>query len=273
MPDTPITAADDPRIAAYGAIRERDLTGRGDRFIVEGKVALEVLVRRGRFALESVLVSTSRRSGLAQAVPALPPDVPVYVTSPSIMSAIAGFDIHRGVLACARKRPPQSLSGMLAGLAGQNKATVVVAFGLSNHDNTGALFRNAAAFGADLVLLDARSCDPLYRKSIRVSAGTALWLPFHHGSDAHGVLDALTEAGFECLALTPGGKARSLTGLTFADRTAILVGPEGPGLSDDILARARPVRIPMAQGVDSLNVATAAALVLSRRFGTLSLGE
>ncbi len=267
MLTTHITSPDDPRIAPYTAIRERDLTGRGDRFIVEGKIALEVLVRRGRFALESVLVSTARQAGLADAVPDLPEGVPVYTASPAVMSAIAGFDIHRGVLACALKAPPEPLSASLERLPG--RATLLVAIGLSNHDNTGALFRNAAAFAADLVLLDAQSCDPLYRKSIRVSAGTALWLPFHHGGEASPLLDTLEAAGFACLTLTPRSDAVSLADLTFPDRTAIIVGPEGPGLPDAILARGTPVRIPMAEGVDSLNVATAAALVLSRRFDAM----
>ena len=140
-------------------------------------------------------------------------------------------------------------------------ALVVGLSGIANHDNIGGIFRNSAAFGVDGVLIDAASCDPLYRKAIRVSVGAALRVPFARlapGEDMVGVLEA---AGFVPLALTPGG-SEPLTALTRPPRAALLLGAEGPGLPADILARARRVSIPMAAGWDSLNVGAASAVAL-----------
>lgn len=257
---TRIEAPADPRIAAYTAIRERDLTGRGERFIVEGKVTLEVLVRRGRFALESVLIAENRLSAAAPVLEHLGADVPVYTAERAVFDAIAGFPVHRGILACAKKRAPSDLGALVA------KPRLVCAFGLSNHDNVGALFRNAAAFGADGVILDGQSCDPLYRKAIRVSAGTALWLPFHHGCGADEVMAALETAGHAIWALTPRTDASALWEIAVPQRLTVLVGAEGPGLPEAVLSRAQPVRIPMAPGIDSINVATAAAITLAHVF-------
>ena len=166
----------DPRVAPYLAIRERDLAGRHGRFIAEGKVVLNVLFSARRFEAESLLVLENRLAGLAETLNHAPQAMPVYVASSTVMDAIAGFHIHRGVLAVGRKREPDRASTILDALPEQ--ALVVVLVGISNHDNMGAIFRNAAAFGADAVLLDTTSCDPLYRKAIRVSVGAALKVPF-----------------------------------------------------------------------------------------------
>jgi tRNA G18 (ribose-2'-O)-methylase SpoU len=138
---------------------------------------------------------------------------------------------------------------------------VVAAFGIANHDNIGGIFRNAAAFGAGGVLLEGGCCDPLYRKAIRVSVGTALTVPFARLAAGEDALGLLADAGFAALALSPGG-GRALAEVRRADRVAVLVGAEGPGLPAAILSRAEAVRIPMAAGVDSLNVAVASGIVL-----------
>jgi tRNA G18 (ribose-2'-O)-methylase SpoU len=143
--------------------------------------------------------------------------------------------------------------------------TVLALVGLSNHDNVGACFRNAAALGADAVLLDETSCDPLYRKSIRVSAGTALSLPFARSGDGASLIAALQSAGFATWALTPSG-GEPLHRLAPPERLAIIVGAEGPGLPADLMDRMRRVSIPMAPGIDSLNVAAAGAIALSHVF-------
>lgn len=255
-----ITQADDPRIAPYVSIRERDLTGRGNSFIVEGRVTLNVLLTRSRFTVESLFLAESRLTPLAGLLNALPETIPVYTASQALFDQIAGFPVHRGVLACARKgaapRPDACLTGK----------PIVAAIGLANHDNMGALFRNAAAFGAGAVLIDGAACDPLYRKSIRVSAGTALWLPFIRFATGQDIIKALKSAGYETWALTPRADAGTLWSLAVPDRVALMVGPEGPGLEDDLMAEARLVRIPMREDVDSLNVATAAAIALARLF-------
>jgi tRNA G18 (ribose-2'-O)-methylase SpoU len=138
---------------------------------------------------------------------------------------------------------------------------VVGLVGLTNHDNVGGLFRNAAAFGADAVLLDAGTCDPLYRKAIRVSAGAALIVPFRQLPDADALLAFAARHALEPLALSPAG-AETLAALVPPARTLLLLGSEGPGLPPDLMARLRTVRIAMAPDFDSLNVATAGAIAL-----------
>jgi tRNA G18 (ribose-2'-O)-methylase SpoU len=127
----------------------------------------------------------------------------------------------------------------------------------------GGIFRNAAAFGAAAVLLDADCCDPLYRKAIRVSVGAALTVPFAKLPPGADLIATLEAAGFEVLALSPRGESE-LDEVAPAGRTAQLLGAEGPGLSDAALARAKGVRIAMAGGFDSLNVATASGVALHR---------
>jgi tRNA G18 (ribose-2'-O)-methylase SpoU len=258
---TLISSADDPRVAAYTAIRERDLTsGHGARFIVEGKVTLDTLLTRGRFAVESLFLSETRLAPLADILAKVPAGVPVYVAPQDVMDAAAGFPMHRGVLACGLKGVPTAVKDVLPT---DGPSTTLLLAGLSNHDNVGACFRNAAAFGASAVLLDAESCDPLYRKAIRVSSGAALWLPFAHGGTGADVIEAAEATGHEVWALTPHADAEPLPSLKVPKRVALLMGAEGPGLPPALLARARPVRIPMTDGFDSVNVATAAALALS----------
>ena len=253
-----ISDADDPRLAPYVSIRERDLTGRSDgRFIVEGKVTLATLLERSRFEIESIFIGQSRREPLSDILALLPQDVPVYVAPQNVMDEVAGFPIHRGVLACARKGEPLALDALL------EAETLLVLNGISNHDNVGAAFRNAAAFGAGGVLLDEQSCDPLYRKSIRVSAGAALWLPFVRDGQGEDHIGRLQNAGFDVWAMTPRATPAELHQLKPSAKTAILLGSEGPGLEDALIHRCRPVRIAMASGFDSINVATAGAIALA----------
>ncbi len=256
----PIDDPDDPRIAAYTAVRERDLVGRGDGFIAEGEVVLRVLLSgSARAKPASVLIAENRLARLAPLLEPLAPDIPVYAASQGVMDAIVGFHIHRGILAHGQRPPDPGVSALLASLPA--RALVLALFGIANHDNMGGLFRNAAAFGADAVLLDATCCDPLYRKAIRVSVGAALKVPFAKLKPGEDVLAMLGEAGFEPLALTPAG-AEPLASIRRPARAAVLLGAEGPGLPPELLARARAVSIPMALGWDSLNVAAASAIVL-----------
>ncbi|MBA4226015.1 MAG: RNA methyltransferase [Hyphomonas sp.] len=273
-----IERPDDPRVEAYVSIRERDLTGgHGGRFIVEGKVTLETLLRRGRFEVESLFLCETRLGPLRDLLAEVPEGVPVYVAAQGVMDAVAGFPMHRGVLACGRKGasvpPAEFLTSRACGSLSFDFAqdeprcsTLLLLSELSNHDNVGACFRNAAAFGADAVLLDGASCDPLYRKAIRVSSGAALWLPFAQGGTGAGLIAAAEAAGHEVWALTPRRDAEPLPALKVPPRVALLMGAEGPGLPAEMIARARPVRIPMTEGFDSVNVATAAAIALSSVF-------
>lgn len=249
----------DPRIAGYMNIRERDLAGRQGRFIAEGKVVLNVLFGARRFEPESVLLLENRFAGMADTLSLAPADLPVYVASSEVLDAIAGFHMHRGVLAIGRKRPADTVEALLDALP--PRALLAVLVGISNHDNMGAIFRNAAAFGADAVLLDETCCDPLYRKAIRVSVGAALKVPFAIGAGAGMLLESLAARGFEQIALSPAG-ASEITDLARADRLALYLGTEGEGLPGTLLNRLKTVRIAMAEGFDSLNVAAASAIAL-----------
>jgi tRNA G18 (ribose-2'-O)-methylase SpoU len=262
-----IARPDDPRVEAYVSIRERDLTGgHGGRFIVEGKVTLETLLTRGRFEVESLFLCETRLTPLAGILEHLPEGVPVYVAAQGVMDAVAGFPMHRGVLACGRKGISVPPAEFLRSMRQDERSTLLLLSELSNHDNVGACFRNAAAFGADAVLLDGASCDPLYRKAIRVSSGAALWLPFSQGGTGVELIGAAEASGHEVWALTPRRDADALPTLKVPGRVALLMGAEGPGLPAELIARARPVRIPMTEGFDSVNVATAAAIALSAVF-------
>ncbi|MEX0408027.1 RNA methyltransferase [Aquibium sp. LZ166] len=257
-----LTRIDDPadeRLAAYRDIRERDLVGREGRFVAEGKVVLNVLFGSSAFEAESVLILESRLDGTTDIIERVPPHVPIYVAGKSVLDAVAGYHVHRGVLAIGRRGEPPDLDRFLGGLSA--RAVLPILIGISNHDNVGAVFRNAAAFEAEGVLLDETSCDPLYRKSIRVSVGAALKVPFVRSGDAGSILTALARHGFECLALSPRGRIAS-TALDCRGRTAILLGSEGHGLPETVLETLRSVRIDMSAGFDSLNVAAASAIML-----------
>jgi tRNA G18 (ribose-2'-O)-methylase SpoU len=251
---------DDPRIAGFRDIRERDLTGRQGLFVAEGEVVLNVLTSdRSLCRPVSLLLDSKRAAGLAGVLTRLAQDTPVYVAAQSVLDAIAGFHLHRGILALGEKPPVQSLETCLAGTGPD--AVVVVACGIGNHDNMGGVFRNAAAFGADAVLLDARCCDPFYRKAIRVSVGAVLRTPMATGLDALAMIEGLQVAGFEAMALTPSARER-LDQAPRGGRVAIVLGPEGPGLPPAVIERCRPLGIPMSAGFDSLNVSVASGIAL-----------
>ncbi|MES2340240.1 MAG: RNA methyltransferase [Pseudomonadota bacterium] len=253
----PIDDPADPRVAAYRDVRERDLVGREGLFVAEGEVVLNVLTRSTLAEPVSLMIAQKRVAGLAHLLEQLADDVPVYAASQAAMDAVVGFPIHRGILALGRRRDPPDARTLLAGLG--EGALVLALSGIANHDNMGGLFRNAAAFGADAVLLDSDCCDPLYRKAIRVSVGAVLATPFAAG--AGDLLEVLGDAGFTTVALSPSGATR-LVDLKRSSKTAVLLGAEGPGLAASVLARATTVAIPMATGFDSLNVATTAGIVL-----------
>lgn len=254
----PIADPDDPRLEPYRAVRERDLVGREALFVAEGRVVLEKAIAADPASLVSVLVAAHRLEALGEVLAGLPAETPVYAAAQAAMDQVVGFPIHRGILAIGR-RASRDAETLLAGLP--ERAVVVALVGIANHDNMGGIFRNAAAFGAQAVLLDDTCCDPLYRKAIRVSVGAALTIPFARVGGAVSLVDAVIRAGFEAVALSPNGKTE-LRDLHPGARTAALFGAEGPGLPDAVLSRVRTVRIAMAGGFDSLNVATTSGIVL-----------
>ncbi|MGF1462185.1 MAG: TrmH family RNA methyltransferase [Maricaulaceae bacterium] len=257
----PITTPDDPRIAVYRSVRERDLIGRHGRFIAESARVVARLFQSPLHTAESVLLSESQARAkpdlLAQAAAA---GVPVYVCAQSVMDAVAGFPVHRGVLAAGLRGADPTLGELCARTP--LGRPIVALVGLSDADNVGAIARHAACFGAGALVLDAQCCDPLYRKAIRVSAGTVLSLPMARvGQGPEALLDGLEAAGYVPWALTPQA-AIPIRGAPVPDRLALLLGAEGTGLPADVLARCEGRAIPMAAGADSLNVATAAAIAL-----------
>lgn len=249
----------DPRIAAYRDIRERDLVGREGLFIAEGEVVVRVLLARSPHMAVSLLLAEKRVVALAELIASVPENVPVFAAGQAVMDAIAGFPMHRGILALGQRAEAQRPDALLTGLA--RHAIIVVLFGIANHDNMGGIFRNAAAFGVDAVILDSDCCDPLYRKAIRVSVGAALTVPVARLARGEDALSLLAAHGFTALGLSPRG-AYSLNEVQRFDRTAFLFGAEGDGLPQSVLARVRTVRVPMAGAMDSLNVATASGIVL-----------
>ncbi|WEK43901.1 MAG: RNA methyltransferase [Candidatus Sphingomonas colombiensis] len=249
----------DPRIEPYRDIRERDLVGRAGCFVAEGRVVIEKAVASPFFRLDSLLIAARRLETMADVLAQLDGATPVFVASQDVIDGIAGFPLHRGLLAIGRRVEPPSAERLLASLS--ESANVIVLSAIANHDNMGGIFRNAAAFGVKAVFLDADCCDPLYRKAIRVSVGAALLVPFArfaHGTD---ILELLNGQGFQIAALSPRGRVE-LTELIVTKRNALMLGAEGAGLSPDILARAHSVRLSMAGSFDSLNVATTSGIVL-----------
>lgn len=250
----------DARIAGFRDIRERDLTGREGLFVAEGEVVLRVLASpQSRCGIRGVLLAENRVEGLKDILDRLPDGTPVYVAGQGVLDAIAGFHLHRGILALGGKPAAIPADALLDQMG--DEALVVVASGIGNHDNMGGIFRNAAAFGANAVLLDAGCCDPFYRKAIRVSVGAVLRTPMATGLQMSDIIAQLEARGFVPYAMTPSATL-SLHEAPRGGRVAVILGSEGPGLPESVIARCRAVGIPMAGGFDSLNVSVAGGIAL-----------
>jgi tRNA G18 (ribose-2'-O)-methylase SpoU len=263
-PDILIGRPDDPRIAGYRSLSDGDLFRRRGLFVAEGRLVVTRLLREAQYAVQSLLLNPAARRALAAEVAALNGQIPIYVAETDVFAAITGFNIHRGCLALAARPADASPLDVI-----RSADLVLVLEGVANADNVGAAFRNAAAFGAGAVLLDPASCDPLYRKAIRTSMAATLRVPFARVAEWPDMLSLVRHAGFELVALVPQAPValdtfaeRARTG---PRRTAFLVGAEGPGLSRAALEMADvSVSIPMASGIDSLNLAVATGIALSR---------
>lgn len=257
-----IDDAADPRLEDFRALSDADV--RPDRrgvIIAEGQSVVERLLG-SPYAVRAVI-------GEAHRIEALGPhlaghDVPAYSLDKWLLSEVVGFRVTRGVLASATRPAGLAVEQVIAGAS-----RLAVLEGLNDFENLGSLFRNAAAFGIDGVLLDDRCADPLYRRSVRVSMGHVLRVPFAvlepgaQDGGAPAALARLAERGFDTVALTPSGTTDLRTVRPLRAWAAVL-GAEGPGLTEATMAAATVrARIPMASGVDSLNVATAAAVAFS----------
>lgn len=248
-----IDDAEDPRLADYRDLRAGRPDGIGP-VIVEGIFGVEALLATP-LTIRSILVSPAKLPRL----PPVDPAVRVLVAELPLQRTTVGFGLHRGVVASAERPEPLDPATILRGA---NR--VVIAERMNDLENLGSLFRNARAFGADAVLLDPETADPLGRRPVRVSMGHVLHVPFARLQPWPSALDVVRDAGLRIVALAPDGD----DGLDdLPDRCAFLIGSEGPGLTERALGAAdRCARIPMAPEVDSLNVATAAAIALSAHF-------
>jgi tRNA G18 (ribose-2'-O)-methylase SpoU len=221
-------------------------------FIAEGELVLRRALRAG-YRMRSVLVDEKRIRQVNDLG-----DAPVYAASQAVMDAVTGFHVHRGVLASFHRRPLLDPAEVLAGAR-----RIAILEDINNHTNLGAIFRGAAALGMDAVLLSPTCADPLYRRSVRVSMGEVFAVPYARLDPWPAGLDQVREAGFTLLAMTPAPDALPIQRLSAAarERPALLLGAEGAGLTPEAIAASdQAVVIPMHAGVDSLNVAAAAAV-------------
>ena len=252
-----IENADDERIAVFRDIRERDLRRRDGLFVAEGTVVLEALARSVTFEAVSILILDARLPGITPILERFTPDVPAYVVSRDTIDLVAGFPMHRGVLALARRSREYGANELLRG----RPKRVLLLCNLANHDNVGACFRNASAFGVEAVIADAGTADPLYRKAIRVSTGAVLHVPHVAGGTITDHILAVQNAGYRVVALSPMATA-TIDQIDRHDPVALLVGTEGEGLPKALMETLDTAAIRMADGHDSVNVATSVAIAL-----------
>ena len=255
----------DPRLDDFRDLnsvdRRPDLpTGKG-LVIAEGVLVVQRMLA-SRFTPRGILGTDRRLHELGADLDGV--DAPVYRVTAEVMAEVVGFHLNRGVLAAAPRPPELTVARVLDGAR-----TIAVLEGVNDHENLGSIFRNAAGLGVDAVVFGTGCADPLYRRAVRVSMGHALLVPYAWTSAWPADLAVLRDNGFRLLAMTPDPAAQTVAGAMAAagsDRVAILVGAEGPGLTETVMrASDVRVRIPMSQGTDSLNVATAAALAFYER--------
>jgi tRNA G18 (ribose-2'-O)-methylase SpoU len=243
----------DTRLADYRGLRERGKES-DDYFIVEGLTAIQRLLP-SPYPVRSMLLTPATLARLTGTID----DVTIFVISAELMSAVAGVNLHRGAVASASRLPSPALDTVLP-----DARRLVMLEGINDHENLGAIARTARGLGADALLLDPTCADPFYRRSVRVSMGELLHLPIVRCESWGSAFDEVAAAGFDIWALTPSPHAVDIATLIPPTRWALVVGAEGPGLSAATLARCTNVRIPMRNGVDSLNVGHAVAAALAR---------
>ncbi|WP_192827489.1 TrmH family RNA methyltransferase [Mycolicibacterium aromaticivorans] len=260
-----ITDPGDPRVDDFRDLnsvdRRPDLPSGKGLVIAEGVLVAQRMIA-SRFTPHAFLGTDRRLAELGDDLSGVP--APFYRATAEVMAEVVGFHLNRGVLAAARRPPTLTLAEVL-----DDARTVAVLEGVNDHENLGSIFRNAAGLGVDAVVFGSGCADPLYRRAVRVSMGHALLVPFARAERWPADLGELRERGFRLLAMTPDPAAQTLAeamaGLA-GDRVAVLVGAEGPGLTETVMrASDVRVRIPMSRGTDSLNVATAAALAFYER--------
>lgn len=257
-----IASLDDPRVADYRFIADQRYLQSHGIFVAEGRLVLRRLLDSYRFETRSILLTPAAADNLGAALDGT--TAPIYQAPQALMNEIAGFNIHRGCLAIGARPAAAVLAP-----ATLDQATRIVALeGVNNPDNVGGIFRSAAAFGVDLVVLGPGCGDPLYRKAIRTSMAATLAVPFVAAGPWPDAIACLRDQAFEVLALTPAAAAAPLDAFRASShRIALLLGAEGAGLSADALERSSArLRIPMSGNADSLNVTTAASIAMYELF-------
>ncbi|HRK31422.1 MAG TPA: RNA methyltransferase [Tepidisphaeraceae bacterium] len=252
-----LESLDDPRVAVYRNLKDRDLLGRHGRFIAEGEFVVRRLLQ-SRFTTESVLLADRC---LADFAPAVPEDVTAYVAPQPVVNQIVGYRFHTGILACGVRPPPLRIGDVAAD---DRDVLLVICPDLNNSENLGGMIRIAAGFGATAVVIGERSCDPFFRQTIRVSMGTIFSMPIVESDNILADLQWLKTKHVERIATVLSPQAQPLASVErLSRRVALLFGSEAQGLSGDVLAEAdRAVTIPMQLGTDSLNVAISAGIIL-----------
>jgi tRNA G18 (ribose-2'-O)-methylase SpoU len=257
-----VESADDPRLADYRDLTDvalrRVLEPEGGLYIAESAKVISRAIRAGHRP-RSVLVQEKWVPD-ASALLGGHPDVPLYIVSAAVAQTLTGYAVHRGALAAMHRPPDRPLGEVVA-----DAHLVVVLEDIVDHTNVGAIFRAAAGLGADAVLVSPRCADPLYRRSVRVSMGTVFQVPWTRIPEWHRAGPQLHELGFHvaALALAEGSVPLDEFAAARPERVALVLGAEGDGLSRRALAAADTVvTIPMAGGVDSLNVAAASAVAM-----------
>jgi len=259
-----IECANDPRVDAYRGVRDAELMRVRGLFVAEGRLVVRRAIDDSRYTIASVLVNDAALRDLTPAFQSLEGDVPVFVCNGEALAGIAGYDVHRGCLALVRRPAVKTIDEVVVAAA----QTLVVLEGLTDADNVGSVFRNAAALGVSGVILSPTCCDPLYRKAIRTSMGAVLGMPFARtaADEWPFALARIRAAGFTLVALTPREPSETLGEFVARPRPAriaLIVGTEGAGLSATVESTAdHRVRIPMSGQVDSLNLATAVGVAL-----------
>jgi tRNA G18 (ribose-2'-O)-methylase SpoU len=260
---THVESADDPRVAVYARLTDRDLLLAHGVFVAEGRLVVRRVLDDGRYTVRSLLLNEAAHRALAPHLARLPPATPVYVGANHLFDALSGHHIHRGCLALVERAAPSDAGTIL-----DTARLVVVLEHVTDADNVGGVFRNAAALGADAVLLSPATCDPLYRKAVRTSMAAVLTVPYARLDPWPAQLARLRDRGFTLVALTPQEPADPLDAVAARlsdQRVAIIAGTEGSGLSDEAVRYADVrARIPMRAGVDSLNLSVAVGVALSR---------
>lgn len=260
----PIDDPEDPRVAPYRDVPRLDSRVPADVFVAEGSLVVRRLLAGRRFRLRSILVTGATLPAVADLL-ARGPEAPlVYLAGAGVLRAIVGYKFHRGCIALGERGVATPVEALMAP---PGPRRLVVLERVSDPDNVGAILRNAMGLGVQAALLTPGSADSLSRKAIRVSAGAALCLPWARTADWPADLGRLRAAGYSLVALTPDEDALDIVEVARSEvvpsRMALLLGAEGPGLSPAVRAGADlRVRIAMAPGLDSLNVAVASAIAL-----------